>query len=94
MESPFQGFKAVERVVERMTRLAQWFAAYKPHVRTMALSTSDFERLKRYPEAAGMLQIFENEDGSLRWNGFTLRANYLPPPDNKGSSKHGRQSNI
>jgi hypothetical protein len=94
MDSPFQGFKAVERVVERMTPLAQWLAANKPTTRTLALSTTDFERLKRYPDAAGMLNIFENEDGSLRWNGFTLRANYSTPPQNKGSNNHGRQSNI
>lgn len=93
MDSPFKGFSAVERVVKRMMPLAHWLAVNKPTTRTLALSVADFERLKRYPEAAGLLSIFENEDGSLSWNGFILRANHCTP-NSKGSNDHGKQSNI
>lgn len=93
LDSPFRGYKSIERIVARMLPLAQWMLNHSSQ-RSLTLAKADLELIKRWPKAASLFNIYQREDGSVSWSGFTLCADNSKSRNKKGSKDHGRQAEI
>lgn len=63
----------IERLLQRMRPLADWYTANKPEVQTIHLSPDDLKLLSDNAEAAMAQGIFA-EGGGLKWKRFYLRS--------------------
>jgi len=82
--SSFRGYRAIQEVVARMEKLADWFAAYRPEVKAMTLTRRDLDLLQRWPKAAALFHIYTLPGGGTHWRGFTLLPDKSPPRYEKG----------
>lgn len=93
-DSPFRGYKSIERIVARMRPLAATLRRYRPTCTQITLARADLDLLQRWPKAARLFQIYQREDGSVHWEEFTLHGDSSAPRYNKGSDSHGQQAEI
>lgn len=57
VESPFRGIRGIEEIVARMTPLMDWTKQFKPEQKSLRLSRTDYDLVKRWPKAANVLGI-------------------------------------
>lgn len=77
--SYFRGYWAIKEVIEYMAPLAGWMRKNKPDIHILTLKRQDFDLLKRWPKAASMFDVSQGLDGSLSYQGFTLKFDKKPP---------------
>lgn len=63
----------IERLIQRMKPLADWYLENKPEVRTIHLAPDDLKLLSDNAEVAMAQGIFA-EGGGLKWKQFYLRS--------------------
>jgi hypothetical protein len=71
VDSTFRGEKSIREVIERMVELAAWQERFKPGLQTLRLYQKDFDLIIRWPKAAFVHHIVQNENGVF-WRSFTL----------------------
>lgn len=69
----------IQKIIEKMTPLADWYAENKPSVDAIRLSADDLKLIKDNEAAAIICGIFPR-DGEMHWRNFTLRSAAHQPP--------------
>lgn len=69
-----QGTKALSALLAHLTRLADWYSAYKPACKTITISRRDYDLLRKYPLATTITE----KQGIAYWRGFQLRVLSAP----------------
>lgn len=77
--SHFRGYHSIKEIVDYMEPLGEWMKKYKPDSRELTLKGPDFDLIKRWPKAASMFHIRQNEAGELSWDVFRLKRDKKPP---------------
>lgn len=85
--SYFRGYHAIKEVIEYMGPLAEWMKAHKPDVKELTLKRPDFDLLKRWPKAAGLFDVVQNQAGELSYKGFSLKHDKKQPRYDRESAR-------
>ena len=78
-QSYFRGYHAIKEVVGYLQPLAEWMSKYRPDTKSITLKRQDFDLLKRWPKAAGMFEVSQDQHGALTFRGFALKFDKKPP---------------
>lgn len=63
----------IQRIVEKMKPLADWYMQYKPDVDTLRLPADDLSLIKDHETAAILCGIY-TRDGEITYGKFKLRS--------------------
>ena len=76
--SYFRGYWSIREVIEeRMNPLAEWLKENRPSCRVMTLRGKDYDLVRRWPKASGLLGITVTKDATT-FKGFELHRDKAP----------------
>lgn len=76
--SYFRGYYSIKEVVDHLQPLAEWMSQFKPDTKEITLKRGDYDLIKRWPKAAGLLDI-RVTDEEICYRGFRLKHDLKPP---------------